>query len=104
MLSRMPITHNGRGQPLPFTWIARPPQCGLPDKGTFRALRPNPCWHCHWFEGLTEHGLTWCLNPGCSKTRAGPSQGCSAWEREPGADDEPGPPGVVMRIEYPKAD
>ncbi len=40
------------------------------------------------------HGgsAAWCLLPNGPRVQAGPSGGCSAFDREPGSDDEPGPP------------
>jgi hypothetical protein len=34
-----------------------------------------------------------CSLAGASRVRASPASGCVCWEREPGSDDEPGPPG-----------
>ena len=51
----------------------------------------RPCWHCHYFDGWTAQGLyVLCKRAGCSRVRSGPATGCTAWEREPGSDDEPG--------------
>jgi hypothetical protein len=51
---------------------------------------PRPCWHCHHFGALIYQGsAAWCRMPGASAVRALPRAGCSAWEREVGADDEP---------------
>jgi len=55
---------------------------------------PRPCWHCVHFGGMLFGGsAAGCTAPGSAKVRAMPKDGCSQWEREPGADDEPGPPG-----------
>jgi hypothetical protein len=51
---------------------------------------PRPCWQCHHFGALIYQGsAAWCRMPGASAVRAMPQAGCSAWEREVGADDEP---------------
>lgn len=58
----------------------------------------RPCWHCHWFGGYTTrrgHTCACCLNPGCAFGVVWPAQGCSAWKREPGADDAPWHPDDV---------
>lgn len=53
----------------------------------------QPCWHCRWFAGMLFKGsAASCTLPNGPRVRAGPANGCSAWERVPGADDEPGPP------------
>jgi hypothetical protein len=53
--------------------------------------RPQACWHCTHFLALVYQGsAAKCgLLPGI---RAMPERGCAFWEREVGADDEPGPP------------
>jgi hypothetical protein len=57
---------------------------------------PIPCWHCRYFEAMTYRGIVaLCSNPACSRVRSSPEHGCSCWEREPGSDDEPGPPPVA---------
>lgn len=53
---------------------------------------PRPCWHCQHFERLEAGGCARCNLTGGPRRRAQPERGCSAWTREPGADDEPGPP------------
>jgi len=52
---------------------------------------PKVCWHCRHFLALVyEGGAARCaLPPGI---RSMPDRGCAFWEREVGADDEPGPP------------
>jgi hypothetical protein len=50
----------------------------------------RPCWHCTHFLALVYQGSA-------AKCRLGgihamPAHGCAFWEREVGADDEPGPP------------
>lgn len=51
------------------------------------------CWHCEHFRGLTAEGTAaLCGAPGCSRVRPDPARGCSACQRVPGIDDEPGPP------------
>ena len=59
----------------------------------------NPCWHCqHW--GGWAHGgpHSYCRRPGCSPVQAIPERGCAYWVREPGADDEPGPPATGRQV------
>jgi hypothetical protein len=52
----------------------------------------KPCWHCRFYDGMTnENTSALCNHPGCSRVRSTPANGCSAFEREPGADDEPMP-------------
>ncbi len=56
---------------------------------------PKPCWHCTHFAGMVAEGAhSLCNGPG-SRVLAQPATGCTYFEREPGADDEPGPPGGV---------
>lgn len=47
----------------------------------------QPCWHCHWFDGMAGKDTAYCSNPRCSRVRSTASTGCCLWEREPGADD-----------------
>ena len=49
------------------------------------------CWHCTHFLALVyqDTAAKCALPPGI---RAMPERGCAFWEREVGADDEPGPP------------
>lgn len=54
----------------------------------------KPCWHCAGFDGLVTGGAL-CSMPGCCRLRALPQNGCSRFVREPGADDEPGPPPLL---------
>ena len=52
-----------------------------------------PCWHCRFFGALLYGGTAArCTLPCACKVMALPATGCAFWEREPGADDEPGPP------------
>jgi len=52
--------------------------------------KTRPCWTCCWWDGMAAQGsAALCAQPGSSKVRATPETGCSGWEREPGADDEP---------------
>ncbi len=53
----------------------------------------NPCWHCTEFTGMA-YGASaaTCSLPNGPRVRANPGYGCSAFQREVGADDEPGPP------------
>jgi hypothetical protein len=51
----------------------------------------RPCWHCRYFDGMNPPGVNArCSRPGGNRVRSQPESGCSGWEREPGADDEPG--------------
>lgn len=51
------------------------------------------CWHCNRFVRMLYEGTAaQCSREHSSKVRSQPETGCSAFEREPGADDEPGPP------------
>jgi hypothetical protein len=54
---------------------------------------PRACWHCTHFLALV-YGATAdrCLRAGRLSIQAAPTTGCVFWEREVGADDEPGPP------------
>ena len=59
-----------------------------------RMLQPVPyIGRCkHWnvtFEVDEDSGDCKCL--GCSRVRSSPEFGCSAWEREPGTDDDADP-------------
>jgi len=50
----------------------------------------QPCWHCTHFVALVYQGTAAkCSRDGIT---AMPIHGCAFWEREVGADDEPGPP------------
>ena len=54
----------------------------------------RPCWHCIQFAGMLYAGsAAACTSPGGPRVRSMPGGGCVNWERQPGADDEPGPPG-----------
>ena len=45
------------------------------------------------FAGMAYAGsAAYCLQPNACKVRSNPLSGCSAFVREPGADDESGPP------------
>jgi hypothetical protein len=53
----------------------------------------GPCWHCAQFVGMVYGGTAAaCSLAGGPKVRSAPENGCSAFVREPGADDESGPP------------
>lgn len=53
----------------------------------------RPCWHCDGYAGLTVSGChARCVRGGRLHIQGAPRTGCVFWEREPGADDEPGPP------------
>jgi hypothetical protein len=59
------------------------------------AKQATPCWHCHYFDGVaSQETAALCSNPKCCRSRPQPERGCGSWMREPGADDEPGPPAV----------
>lgn len=56
-------------------------------------LLPQPCWHClHFGEMLAGGAAARCDRRGAVHVQAAPAHGCVYWEREPGSDDEPGPP------------
>lgn len=51
---------------------------------------PRPCWQCTCFDGLVYQGTAaLCTLRNGPRVRSAPANGCSAWEREPGSDDEP---------------
>jgi hypothetical protein len=53
----------------------------------------QPCWHCAHFEAMVYCGsAALCTLPNGPRVRAMPQSGCAAFDREPGADDETGPP------------
>jgi hypothetical protein len=67
--------------------IAAPPRSG------------RPCWHCRWFTRTVYGGsAAWCTLPNGPRVQAGPADGCSAWERLPGVDDEVGSPEVTGTV------
>ena len=51
---------------------------------------PQACWHCTHYMALVYQGSAARCRRGGIK--AMPDRGCAFWEREVGADDEPGPP------------
>jgi hypothetical protein len=54
---------------------------------------PQPCWHCRHFGGMLYAGTAAaCMSRDSARVRAMPANGCSGFEREVGADDEPEPP------------
>ena len=54
----------------------------------------RPCWHCPRFAGMLPDGsAARSTLPNAARVRSQPAWGCSGFEREVGADDEPGPPG-----------
>ncbi len=64
---------------------------GMQSHSTLASVRP--CWHCTAYAGLTGQGtVAICTRPGCCRARSDPAIGCVRWEREPGSDDEAGPP------------
>lgn len=53
----------------------------------------RPCWHCQRFGGLVyQDTAARCLREAGVAIVAQPRYGCAFWVREPGSDDEPGPP------------
>ena len=59
----------------------------------------RPCWHCVRFDGLGPDGsVAYCALARAARVRSRPADGCSAFEREVGADDEPGPPVPLHRL------
>ena len=49
----------------------------------------RPCWHCTQFVGMVAAGsAAKCSLPNGPRVRSIPAHGCSAWERETGADDD----------------
>lgn len=51
---------------------------------------PKPCWHCDAYAGMAPDGYAaLCTRPHAPRVRSMPNHGCSAFAREPGADDEP---------------
>ena len=50
----------------------------------------RPCWWCRWYDGMDSSGsAALCSLQGACRVRSMPANGCSAFEREPGCDDEP---------------
>jgi hypothetical protein len=65
---------------------------GMPSQFT-PAGAPIPCWACFHFAGMTrDYTAALCNLPNACRVRAMPEHGCACWMREPGCDDEPGPP------------
>ncbi len=55
----------------------------------------NPCWQCHHFGAMVYAGTAArCFIGNRTRIEAAPARGCAFWQREPGTDDEPGPPMV----------
>ena len=51
----------------------------------------HACRHCHFFvRMLYENSAAECNQSDCSRVRSDPETGCSAFEREPGSDDDIG--------------
>ena len=68
---------------------------------------PAKCWHCRHFVALVYEGTAaLCTLPNGPRVIAQPARGCSGFQREPGADDEPGavpafsslPVGVLLQM------
>lgn len=79
-----PIRQTARGQ---FPYLAHAAM------DHFKLEAPaRPCWHCVHFLGLDSSGChARCSHRG-GGVHASPARGCTYWQREPGIDDEPGPP------------
>lgn len=59
----------------------------------------GPCWQCVSFQGMAYQGsVALCRLSGGPRVRSSPATGCSAFDREPGTDDEPGPPGGMPAV------
>jgi hypothetical protein len=57
----------------------------------------HPCRHCRWWGGPDSSGAhALCERPKTSRVCAQPDRGCAFFEREPGADDEPGWTPIVV--------
>lgn len=55
----------------------------------------RPCWQCQRFQAMVYGGTAArCFIGGRVRIEAAPALGCAFWEREPGTDDEPGPPAL----------
>lgn len=55
----------------------------------------GPCWHCVSFVRMVYAGsAARCAIAGGHRVQAQPASGCAFWLREPGADDEVGPPAL----------
>jgi hypothetical protein len=53
----------------------------------------RPCWHCtHYLQLIADGAHARCGHGGRVSVQASPASGCAFWQREPGADDEPGRP------------
>jgi hypothetical protein len=59
-----------------------------PSESLTRALQP--CWWCRYWGGAYAGAHSLCNRPGNPKVQATPATGCAFYEREAGADDEPG--------------
>lgn len=49
----------------------------------------GPCWHCHHFVARVDDDTAFCSRELAPRVRTAAHHGCSGFEREPGADDEP---------------
>lgn len=77
--------------------MSRPPETMLSMSSHSTPAVDAPCWHCSSYAGPDPSGShALCLHDGRRAVQASPSTGCASFEREPGADDEPGPPAVVQ--------
>jgi len=57
----------------------------------------RPCWFCRSFERMVYGGTAArCTIDGRVRIEAAPARGCAFWQREPGSDDEPGPPTIEL--------
>lgn len=52
----------------------------------------RPCWHCRHYAAMLDRDAALCSLQLGPRVRSQPERGCSAWEREPGADDEDAAP------------
>ena len=53
----------------------------------------RPCWHCeHWGGWAWDGPHSRCTRPQSPGVIAQPGDGCAHWTRQPGTDDELGPP------------
>lgn len=61
----------------------------------------RPCWHCRHYVAMLSCGAAACSLENAARVRSQPERGCSAFEREPGADDEdrrPEPSCALIRV------
>lgn len=51
-------------------------------------FRTGPCWHCRSYGGMLDLSAALCDRDGFPRVRSMAREGCSGYEREPGADDD----------------